>query len=68
MPNSGVIFDMKFNWKTQYEKACEKALKWTTSFNPFTKSASGIGINEARSIYNAISIPKICRPLVYPPI
>ena len=41
-----------------YEKVGEKALKWTTPFNCFTKSALGIVMNEARKIYNAAAIPK----------
>jgi hypothetical protein len=36
----GVIFETRANWTAQREKVREKALKWTTAFKRFTKTAS----------------------------
>jgi hypothetical protein len=56
----GVILDSRLTWAAQHKKVCEKAVKWTMAFKQFTKTASGIAMNEARKLYNAITIPKIC--------
>src|SRR5258706_2347344 len=55
----GVILDSKLTWRAQHEKVREKAIKWTTAFKRFTKAASGIQMNKARKLYNALAVPKI---------
>src|SRR5258706_10749384 len=55
----GVILDSKLTWRAQHEKVREKAIKWTTAFKRFTKAASGIRMNEAHKLYNAVAVPKI---------
>ena len=55
----GVILDSKLTWKAQHERVREKAVKWTAAFKRFTRAASGIRMNEARKLYNAVAVPKI---------
>ena len=55
----GVLLDSKLTWKAQHEKVREKAVKWTAAFKRFTRAASGIRMNEARKLYNAVAVPKI---------
>ena len=56
----GVLLDSKLNWNTQHEKVHEKVVKWTAAFKCFTRPALGIHIKEARKLYKAVAIPKIC--------
>ena len=55
----GVILDSKLNWAAHHEKVREKAVKWTMAFKRFTRTASGMKMNEARKLYNAVAVPKI---------
>ena len=55
----GVILDARLTWAAHHKKVCEKAVKWTMAFKRFTRTASGMRMNEARKLYNAVAIPKI---------
>jgi ribonuclease HI len=55
----GVILDSRLTWAAHHEKVREKAVKWTMAFKRFTRTAAGMGMNEARKLYNAVAVPKI---------
>ena len=55
----GVILDSRLTWAAHHEKVREKAVKWTMAFKRFTRTASGMKMNEARRLYNAVAVPKI---------
>ena len=55
----GVILDSRLTWAAHHEKVREKAVKWTMAFKRFTRTASGMKMNEARKLYNAVAVPKI---------
>jgi len=55
----GVILDSRLTWTAHHEKVREKAVKWTMAFKRFTRTASGMMMNEARKLYNAVAVPKI---------
>jgi ribonuclease HI len=55
----GVILDSRLTWTAHHEKVRERAVKWTMAFKRFTRTASGMMMNEARKLYNAVAVPKI---------
>ncbi len=55
----GVILDSRLTWTAHHEKVREKAVKWTMAFKRFTRTASGMMMNEARKLYNVVAVPKI---------
>src|SRR5258706_13732327 len=55
----GVILDSRLTWTAHHKKVWEKAVKWTMAFKRFTRTASGMMMNEARQLNNVVAVPKI---------
>ena len=55
-----VILDARLNWSAQHERVRERAIKWTAAFKRFTRPVTGIRMKEARKLYNAVALPRIC--------
>ena len=56
----GVVLDERLSWSAQHERVREKAVKWTSAFRRYTKVTLGIRMIDARRLYNAVAVPRIC--------